>query len=177
MLIVLRGSSGSGKSTLAAALQRELGWPTAILGQDHFRRVVYRERLGEAGSPEGMAHAALLETAARHCLAAGHHVIIEGILRSSDYAGTLQRIASTADDARFHAFDLAFDETVERHATRPQAAEFTEKQMREWYRGWDPLPFVAEGRIDSAEPVSAVLARILGERGLRGQDLAAGASS
>lgn len=164
MLIVIRGSSGSGKSTLAAALQRELGWPTAILGQDHFRRIVYREREGPDGVPDGMEHAALLETAARHCLAAGHHVIVEGILRSSVYAAPLERIATAADDARFHAFDLAFDETVRRHATRPQSDEFTSEQMREWYRGWDPLPFVAERRITVDEPLDAVVARILGER-------------
>ena len=33
MLIVLRGNSGSGKTTVAEALQRELGWPTAVLEQ------------------------------------------------------------------------------------------------------------------------------------------------
>lgn len=44
MLVVLRGNSGSGKSTIALALQQTLPGPTAILSQDYFRRVVYRER-------------------------------------------------------------------------------------------------------------------------------------
>ncbi|MBF4618058.1 kinase [Clavibacter sp. VKM Ac-2873] len=123
MLIVIRGSSGSGKSTLAAALQRELGWPTAVLGQDHLRRVVYRESEEPGGVPEGTAHVDLLEVAARHALAAGHHVIVEGIMRASHYADALQRIADDADDARFHAFDLPFDETARRHETRPPGPE------------------------------------------------------
>jgi predicted kinase len=164
MLIVIRGSSGSGKSTLAAALQRELGWPTAILGQDHFRRTIHRECEGEGGVADGVEHVALLEAAARHCLAAGQHVVVEGILRSSVYAPMLRRIADAAADARFHAFDLPFEETARRHATRPQSGQFGPEQMREWYRGWDPLPFVAEGRITVDEPLPAVVARILGER-------------
>lgn len=161
MLIVIRGSSGSGKSTLAAALQRELGWPTAILGQDHFRRVVYREYEGSGGVTDATEHVALLEAAALHCLAAGHHVVVEGILRASHYADALRRIADDADDARFHAFDLPFEETARRHASRPRSAEFSTEVMREWYRGWDPLPFVAEQRIGAGEPLGAVVARIL----------------
>lgn len=161
MLIVIRGSSGSGKSTLAAALQRALGWPTAVLGQDHLRRVVYRESEDTGGLPEGSAHVDLLEVAACHGLAAGHHVIVEGILRASHYAAALERIAGHAYDARFHAFDLPFDETVRRHAGRPQAAEFGADEMRGWFRGWDPLPFVAEQRIAADEPLDAVAARIL----------------
>jgi len=161
MLIVIRGSSGSGKSTLAAALQRELGWPAGILGQDHFRRIVFRECEGPGGVIDGTEHVALLEAAALHCLAAGHHLIVEGILRAEVYAAMLQRVAATTDDARFHAFDLPFDETARRHATRSKTADFTADEMREWYRGWDPLPFVAEQRIGAGEPLGAVVARIL----------------
>ncbi|UKA59809.1 AAA family ATPase [Arthrobacter sp. FW306-2-2C-D06B] len=157
MLVVLRGNSGSGKSTVAAALQRELGWPTAILSQDHFRRIVYRER-----EQESLAHADLLEVAAAHCLSAGHHVILEGIFNAERYSAMLERIAAQSDDARFFAFDLTFDETVRRHALRPQARDFTEDEMRAWYHGWQPLSFVEEERINASESPGRIVARILG---------------
>lgn len=75
-----------------------------------------------------------------------------------------QRIASLTDEARFYAFRLSFDETVQRHAGRPQAAEFTPEQMRAWYRGWDPLPFVDERPIQPDESVDDVVQRILDNR-------------
>lgn len=74
MLVVLRGNSGSGKSTIALLLQQTLPGPTAILSQDYFRRVVYRER-----EQTSLALAALLEVAADHCLRSGQHVILEGL--------------------------------------------------------------------------------------------------
>jgi len=60
VLIVIRGASGSGKSTLAAQVQQQLGWPTAVLGQDHFRRTIYKERQ-DAGHADGTEHVGLLE--------------------------------------------------------------------------------------------------------------------
>lgn len=163
MLIVIRGNSGSGKSTVAEEVQHALGWPTAVLGQDHFRRVVHKER-EDAGFADGMAHAALIEAAAAHCLGAGQHVVLEGIFRADRYAAMLERVAHRSDDARFFAFDLSFEQTVRRHAGRSQAAEFGPDQMRPWYRGWDPLPFVAERRILPDEALSDIVQRILEDR-------------
>ena len=160
MLIVLRGNSGSGKTTVAEALQLRLGWPTAVLGQDHFRRVVYAEREGRT-RPTGMAHAALLEAAAAHCLAQGQHLVLEGIFNAQRYGAVLERIAAFAEDARFFAFDLPFEETVRRHAGRPQASAFAPDEMRGWYHGWNPLPFVEEHRIGADETVPAIVGRIL----------------
>jgi predicted kinase len=157
MLIVLRGNSGSGKSTIAAVLREALEGPTAILSQDHFRRIVYRER-----EQENLAHADLLEVAATHCLRAGHHVILEGIFNAERYSGMLERIAAQSNDAKFFAYDLTFDETVRRHATRPQATDFTVDEMRSWYHGWQPLSFVEEERINASESPGRIVARILG---------------
>lgn len=160
MLIVIRGASGSGKSTLAAQLQQELGWPTAVLGQDHFRRTIFKER-ADAGHADGMEHAALLEVAAKHCLSAGHDVVLEGIFQSARYATMLDRISSMSTDARFYAFDLTFEETLRRHAGRSLASEVSQDQMRAWFRGWDPLPFVTEQPILPGEDLAAVTQRIL----------------
>jgi uridine kinase len=42
-LVIIRGPSGSGKSTIARALRDELGRGTALVEQDHVRRVLLRE--------------------------------------------------------------------------------------------------------------------------------------
>ncbi len=156
MLIVLRGNSGSGKTTISKMLQSKLGPLTAVLQQDHFRRVIYHEK-----EQESMAHAHLLETAAFHCLSRGHHVILEGIFNASRYESMLERIASQSQDSRFYAFDLDFEETARRHATRPQAREFSVDQMRSWYHGWQPLGFVSERRITSDQRPDQIVERIL----------------
>lgn len=77
----------------------------------------------------------------------------------------LDRTAARCSDSRFFAYDLTFDETVRRHAVRPQVASFTVDEMRSWYHGWQPLPFVQEERIDAAESPGQIVARILGTPG------------
>ena len=156
MLVVLRGNAASGETTAARLLQARLDGPTAVLSQDHFRRDVYAER-----EQESLAHADLLEAAARHCLAQGHHVILDEILHAGRYGPMLQRIAAASDDARFYAFDLTLAETARRHATRPKASEFDAEEMAAWYHGWQPLDFVAEHRITAAESPEEVVERIL----------------
>ena len=156
MLVVLRGNSGSGKSTVARLLQAELGWPTAVLQQDHFRRVIYRER-----GHEGLAHADLLETAAMHCLGKSHNVVLDGIFDARRYGAMLKQIATSSADARFFAFDLTFEETVRRHAQRLQATEFTVDDMRGWYHGWQPLDFIDEQRIGPEDSPRQIVARVL----------------
>ncbi|WP_309146572.1 AAA family ATPase [Curtobacterium sp. MCBD17_028] len=158
VLIVLRGNSGSGKSTVAQLLQAKLAGPAAVLHQDYFYRVIFREQ-GTAG----MAHADLLESAAAHCLGAGQHVVMDGIFNARQYEDVLARIAGRADDARFYAFDLTFEETVQRHASRPKALEFGVEEMRGWYHGWQPLSFVRERPIGGDESADQIAERILSD--------------
>lgn len=73
----------------------------------------------------------------------------------------LERVAEHTADARFYSFDLAFEETVIRHSTRPQATEISDKEMRGWYHGWQPLPFVSEMRIVADETPEQIVERIL----------------
>jgi hypothetical protein len=64
--------------------------------------------------------------------------MLEGIFNAERRSAMLERIAAQGNHARFYAYDLTFDETVRRHATRPQATAFTEDEMRSWYDGWQP---------------------------------------
>jgi len=155
-LIVLRGNSGSGKSTIASLLQQELGALAAVLSQDHFCRAVYREP-----DQRGMAHAQLMEAAAKHCLAQGHTVILDGIFNASRYSRMLQRIAQHSSNVWFYAFDLDFEQTALRHESRAKVKDFSSEEMRGWYHGWQPLNFVDEQRITAEEGPEEIVHRIL----------------
>jgi thymidylate kinase len=50
--------------------------------------------------------------------------------------------------AHFYYLDVPFEETIRRHATRPQASEFGRDEMHSWYRERDLLP----GRIERLIP-------------------------
>lgn len=141
---------------MAAVLQRELGWPTAVLGQDHFRRTIYNER-----EQEHMAHADLLEAAAVHCLAARQNVVLEGIFNAQRYTPMLERITAATTDARFFAFDLTLQKTLRRHSTRNHP-DVTVEMISDWYHGWQPLPFVEETKIGPDHSASEIANLILG---------------
>ncbi|MFJ5546399.1 hypothetical protein [Streptomyces sp. NPDC093225] len=42
------------------------------------------------------------------------------------------------------SFDVPFEETLRRHATRPQSSEFGEAQMRDWWKPRDLIAGLAE---------------------------------
>ena len=72
-----------------------------------------------------------------------------------------KRISSRAEEALFYAFDLSFEETARRHAARAKSTEFSLDEMRSWYHGWQPLPFVQERRIGPEESAIEIAQRIL----------------
>src|ERR1700716_1085116 len=86
----------------------------------------------------------------------GYHVIVEGILH-----------AELAEDHRgvsgFYYLDVSFAESLRRHATRPQAAEFGAEGMRGWYRHRDLLDVPGEQVIPETSTLQDTTARILGE--------------
>ncbi|WP_169815175.1 hypothetical protein [Nocardia uniformis] len=69
-------------------------------------------------------------------------------------------LVATTPHALFYSFDLTLDQTLIRHAGRPLAASIPESTMRQWYRGWQPLPFVDEVRIDADWSLDAIVDRI-----------------
>ena len=44
-------------------------------------------------------------------------------------------------------FDVSFEETVRRHATKPSVHEFGESEMRQWWKDQDVLNVPGEQRI------------------------------
>jgi len=161
-LVVLRGNSGSGKSTVARALQRERPRDVAWVSQDLLRREVLR-----ATDVPGTRAVDLIDATTRFALDRGMHVVVDGILGASKYAAMLRclvrdHVGSTAT----YLWDVPFEETVRRHASKPKADEFGAAEMREWYH---PRPLVAgldEAIIGPEASLEAVVAKIRADTGL-----------
>jgi hypothetical protein len=151
-LTVIRGNSGCGKTTTAhavraAILERRLATHIAVIEQDHFRRIVLKER-EEAGAEA----VDLIRLVATFALARGFDVIVEGILGAAKYGEMLTGLMTIADEAYVFYFDISFDESLRRHATKPKASEFGEAEMRAWWRPNDVLG--VEGETILAESLS-----------------------
>lgn len=139
MLIILRGNSGSGKSTTAkmlrqAAIDRGCKRKIAIVEQDYLRRYILKEK-----ESEGSDNIDLIEQTVIFALQRDYYVILEGILYSDRYKPMLQRLISSTNDAYVYYFDVSLKETLRRHVLKPNAHEFGEKELREWYRQNDLL--------------------------------------
>lgn len=158
-LIVLRGNSGSGKTSTARALRARLGRRLALVEQDYLRRTVLKAR----DTPEG-PHYGLIEQTVRYALNAGYDVVLEGILHRQRYESLLDRLARDHSGITVaYYFDLSWQETLRRHATRPQATEFGPADMRRWYCHRDLLNWPEERLIPETATLTETTERILTE--------------
>jgi gluconate kinase len=159
---VIRGNSGSGKSTVAAEVLSRHGRGVALVGQDNLRRTVLRER----DIPGGM-NIGLIDTVARYALDCGYHVLIDGILYADHYGEMLDALRRDHQGlSRFYYLDVPFEETLRRHAERPQATEFGPEQMGDWYRELDLLPGGIEQVISAGSTLESTVQQIMRETGL-----------
>jgi predicted kinase len=161
-LIVLRGNSASGKSSVAAEVRARYGRGIALVGQDNLRRVVLRER----DTPDG-ANIGLIDTVTRYALDHGYHVLVEGILYATHYGQMLDALRDDHRGRTHHYYlDVPFDETLRRHATKPEATAYGEAEMRSWYRPLDLLPNGMEAVISETSTLDDTTDRIMRESGL-----------
>lgn len=161
-LIVLRGNSASGKSAVAAEVRARYGRGIALVGQDNLRRHVLRER----DTPDG-ANIGLIGTVARYALDHGYHVVVEGILHAARYGGMLEALRRDHRGRTHHFYlDVSFGETLRRHITKPQAAEYGEAELRDWYRRLDLLPGGVEDVIPESSALADTVDRVMRESGL-----------
>lgn len=140
-LIIIRGNSASGKTTAAWEIRRRFHHRSlAIVSQDVLRREILRVK-GEGHNPAP----GLIDLTARYALDHGFHVVVEGILGSPSHGEMLtQLVRDHAGETACFYYDIPFDETVARHASKPQAAEYGAEMMREWYRDRDLIPALNE---------------------------------
>ncbi|WP_405791647.1 kinase [Streptomyces sp. NBC_01506] len=161
-LVVLRGNSASGKSTVAAAIRERFGRGLALVGQDNLRRVVLRER-----DRPGAANIGLIDAVARYSLDAGYHVVVEGILYADHYGPMLSGLrADHRGPTHGYYLDVPFEQTLVRHATKPQAGEYGERELRDWFRPLDLLPDGAESVIGAGSTLADTVDRIMLDTGL-----------
>ena len=161
-LVVLRGNSGSGKTTTARTLRQRLGRGTAWVEQDHIRRILLRERDVPGGLNIG-----LIDLNTRYALDHGYNVVLEGILDAARYGDMLRRLTSDHRGTTLHYyFDIPFQETVVRHATREQRHEFGPDVMQDWYRERDLLDGVEQTVIGPDSTLDETVTRILTELGV-----------
>jgi hypothetical protein len=89
---------------------------------------------------------------------------VEGVLNAEWYAETLLGlVADHRGTSRCYVYDLSFDETVRRHATKPVADAFGEAEMRQWWRGYQPVDGLEEGVISEREDLDSTVARVLND--------------
>jgi len=139
-LIILRGNSGSGKTTTGKALQRKFGHGTMLISQD----VVRREMLFVKDGPNPESSQLLSELALygkNNC----NIIILEGILYSNWYKSLFENLlVEFKDQISAYYFDIPFEETLNRHQQKPNAHEFGEKEMKEWWNENDLLNIIPE---------------------------------
>jgi predicted kinase len=162
-LIVLRGNSGSGKSSVAMALREAHGRGLAWVSQDLIRRIILREKDRPGGVNVG-----LIDHVARYSLDHGYHAVLDGIFYADRYEQMLDGLRRDhLGQSCFYYLDVSWEETVRRHATRPQAADFGVDDMRDWYRPRDLLTAVREQVIPETSTLRETTSLILAQARLR----------
>ena len=142
-LIILRGNSGCGKTSTARLLQRQLGYGTMLVSQDMVRREMLRVKDSESNPA-----IQLIYDLCMYGNKVGYTVILEGILSNKKYGAMLQRLLNDFQGEKLiYYFDISFEETVRRHATKPNAHEFGESEMRQLWKDQDVLDVPGERRI------------------------------
>ena len=158
-LVIVRGNSGSGKTSVARAVRDAYGRGAALIEQDYLRRIVLREH--DSSASTGIAPE-FITNAAAFALANGYHVILEGILHTARYSNALLKLIKGHPGPSFvYYLDVSFAETLRRHATRPQASQFSAEQMHEWYIDRDTLGTPGEHVIGESSTLTQTVDHIL----------------
>ena len=160
--ILLRGNSGSGKSTVAKQLQRSIGRGTLMIPQDVIRRELLWVN-DRPGNPTVPLMSQMAVWGAQNC----EYVIIEGILDSELYRPLFETIAREFDSVHAYYYDLPFEETLLRHATKPNRADFGEADMRRWWKEKDFIGIIPENILTKNMSISEAVELILSDIGYK----------
>lgn len=140
-LIILRGNSGSGKTSAASELQGKFGPNTMLLSHDMVRMNILHV-WGEEGIKRSLP---LMIELLRYGRRNSEITILEGILSSIEYHKLFEAaVEEYGSDIFAYYYDLPFEETLRRHATKPNRNDFGESDMRRWWREKDFLPMIHE---------------------------------
>lgn len=139
-LIMIRGNSGSGKTSLAKALQKKFGRNTMLISQD-----MVRIQMLHAKDVEALP---LIIKLLQYGRQNSEITILEGILPSKYYMPLFQTaLAEYGENIFAFYYDLPFEETLLRHNTKPNKADFGEQDMRRWWIEKDYVGMIPEKTI------------------------------
>jgi hypothetical protein len=134
---------------------------TMLIQQDTLRRDILRER----DMPEKHSIIELTELLVEFGRKRDRIVIVEGIFSGKKYGPMFSKIASKFERVCVYYFDLPFEETLARHATKPNAHEFGENEMREWWNEKDFLGMPNEKIFDKEMGFEDIVQIILTDAG------------
>lgn len=156
---MIRGNSGSGKSSTALALRHAAGRGVALVQQDLIRRNLLREH----DRPGGL-NIDLIALTVRFCLEHDYDVILEGILHADRYGDMIRTLINEHRGRSFvYYYDIPFEETLRRHASKDNSHEYGVKELSEWFVEHDMLGIPGEQIIGPEQAQVDTVARILAE--------------
>jgi len=157
-LIIIRGNSGSGKTTVAKRVQRELGKGTMLVPEDVLRREILWVRWNASD-----LSAELIKRTVLYGKEIRFTVVLEGILPNEYYLSMIEELIGEFNETHAYYFDLPFEETLRRHATKSNANEFGEVEMRDYWCETDYLGISGEQKISAEESEDEIVARIVND--------------
>lgn len=156
-LVILRGNSGSGKTATAKALQAHYGRRTLLISQDMIRRDMLKEKV-----EPGNLSVSLTKNLAQYGYEQDLLVLIEGFYETDIYGDMLQEVRELySPHVLSYYYDLSFEETVRRHATRAKSTDFTADDMRRWWVEKDTLGWSGEMMITDQDEFDKTLSMVI----------------
>ena len=136
-LIILRGNSGSGKTTVSKLLQEKFGRNTMLISHDMVRMQILNAKDAEA--------LPLIMQLLKYGRQNSNITILEGILPVEVYMPLFElSVQEFGKEIFAFYYDLPFEETLKRHATKPNKADFGEQDMRIWWKEKDFIHIIPE---------------------------------
>lgn len=90
--------------------------------------------------------------------------ILEGILYADWYRPLFRDAVELYGENIFaYYYDLPFEETLRRHETKPNRADFGEEDMRRWWREKDFIGFIPEKVLGADVTLEAAAERVLSD--------------
>ncbi len=161
-LIIIRGNSGSGKTTLAKELQHKIGRNTLVISQD----IVRREMLYAKDGADTVALPLLINLVNygyNNC----SYVILEGILYSDWYNPLFEYAKEIFCNNIFaYYYDIPFEETLKRHATKQGELSFGAEDMKRWWREKDFIKIIREKTLNKNTSLDDALGIIMNDIGI-----------
>jgi hypothetical protein len=138
-------------------LRHAVGRGVALIQQDVIRRDLLRER----DRPGGL-NIELIRLNVEFALTHDYDVILEGILYADRYGAMIRTLLAEHRGPSFvYYYDLSFEETLRRHAAKPNSHEYGEAEMSGWFVERDLLGVPGEEIIGPEQSQEETVARML----------------